>query len=183
MKYSRQVIKLHFTYHDFISFFFHATMIQQFLIRVDLKIIHKNKKAYFDYEILDEFKAGIMLLGPEIKSIRQGNINLKGAYVSVQNGVAMLKGANISRYKYDSNDAYEPFRDRELLLSKSELHKIENHLNTQGVTIIPLIIGLEGKYAKLQIGIARGKKKHDKREAIKKREITRQIDRAMKRFK
>jgi len=145
-----------------------------------MKTIQKNKKAYFDYEILDTFKAGIMLIGPEIKSIRLGNVNLKGSYVSIINGVAVLKNANISRYKYDSNDSYEPFRDRKLLLKASELHKIESHLNTQGVTVIPLEIGLDRKYAKLQIGVARGKKKHDKRHAIKDRETKREINRAMK---
>lgn len=148
-----------------------------------MKIIHKNKKAYFDYEILEEYKAGIILLGPEIKSIRSGNVNLKGAYVSLQEGVPMLKNANIARYRYDNNDAYDPFRDRPLLLNKTEYHKIENHLNTQGVTVVPLAIGLEGKYAKLQIGVARGKKQHDKREVIKNREGKRQIDRAMKHYK
>ena len=146
-----------------------------------MKIIHKNKKAIFDFEILDQFKAGLMLLGSEIKSIRKGNVNLKGSYVSIQNGRAFLKGAHITRYPFDSNTDYDPFRDRELLLNKSELHKIANHLNNQGVTIVPLTIGLEGKYAKLEIGVARGKKKHDKRETIKKREQKRQIDRAMKR--
>ncbi|MBU0706333.1 SsrA-binding protein SmpB [Patescibacteria group bacterium] len=146
-----------------------------------LKIINQNKKAVFDYEILDEFKAGIMLSGSEIKSVRKGNVNLKGSYVSVHNARAFLKGAHISRYPYDCGADYDPFRDRELLLNKSELHKIVNHLNTQGVTIVPLAIGLEGKYAKLKIGVARGKKKHDKRESIKKREAKRQIDRAMKR--
>lgn len=122
-----------------------------------------------------------MLLGSEIKSIRKGNVNLKGSYVSVQNGRAFLKGAHISRYPFDSTTDYDPFRDRELLLNKSELHKIVNHLNNQGVTIVALAVGLDGKYAKLQIGVARGKKKHDKRETIKKRETKRQIDRAIKR--
>lgn len=122
-----------------------------------------------------------MLLGSEIKSIRKGNVNLKGSYVSIQNTKAILKGAHISRYAYDSSTDYEPFRDRELLLNKSELNKIINHLNTQGVTVIPLAVVLEGKYAKVKIGVARGKKKHDKRESIKKRETKREIDRAMKR--
>ena len=146
-----------------------------------MKIIHQNKKATFDYEILAEFKAGIMLLGPEIKSIRKGHVNLRGSFVSFQGTKAVLKGAHISRYPYDHNADYDPFRDRELLLNKSELHKITNHLNTQGVTVVPLAIGLDGKYAKLQIGVARGKKKHDKRESIKKRDTQRQIDRAIKR--
>lgn len=145
-----------------------------------MKIIHQNKKATFDYEILDKYQAGIILLGSEIKSIRKGNINLKGSYVSIQGSRAFLKGAHVSRYAYDNSPEYDPFRNRELLLRKSELHKITNHLNTQGVTVIPLAIGLEGRYAKLTIGVGRGKKKHDKRETIKKRETKRQIDRAIK---
>ena len=147
-----------------------------------MKIIYKNKKAYFDYEVLDEFKAGIMLIGPEIKSIRKGDIDLKSAYISLQNGKPILKGANIPRYKYDNSEVYEAFRDRELLLNKSEINKITNHLNTQGVTVIALAVGLEGKYAKIQIAVARGKKQRDKRESIKKREATRQISRAMKQY-
>lgn len=147
-----------------------------------MKIIHQNKKARFDYEILAEFKAGIMLLGSEIKSVRKGNVNLKGGYVSLQGGRAMLKGAHISKYPFDSSEQYDPFRDRELLLNKAELHKITNHLNTQGVTVVPLSVVLDGKYAKVMIGVGRGKKKHDKRETIKKRETKRQIDRALKRF-
>ena len=147
-----------------------------------MKIIQKNKKAYFDYEVLDEYKAGIMLTGPEIKSIRAGNVNLKGGYISIQNVEAVLKNVNISRYKHDSSDDYEPFRSRKLLLKESELHKINNHLNTQGVTVVPLAIGLDGKYAKVQIGVARGKKKHDKRHSIKDREVKRQMDRITKNF-
>jgi SsrA-binding protein len=146
-----------------------------------MKIINKNKKAYFDYEIVDEYKAGIMLTGPEIKSVRNGNVNLKGGYISIQNGEAFLKGANISRYKYDSNPDYDPFRVRKLLLKEQEIYRISNNLNTQGITVIPLAIGLDGKYAKLQIGVARGKKKHDKRASIKDREAKRQVERAVKR--
>ena len=147
-----------------------------------MKIIQKNKKAYFDYEILDEFKAGIMLIGPEIKSIRKGNINLKGSYVSIIKGELVLKNANISRYQHDSNPDYNPLRERKLLLKEREIHKIESQLNEQGVALVPLIIGLEGKYAKLQIGTARGKKKHDKRHSIKERDTKRQAQRAMKNF-
>ena len=147
-----------------------------------MKIIQKNKKAYFDYEVIDEFKAGIMLTGPEIKSIRGGNINLKGGYISIQSGEAFLKNVSISKYKHDSSDSHDPFRIRKLLLKESELHKITNHLNTQGITVIPLIIGLEGKYAKIQIGIVRGKKKHDKRHSIKERDVKCQMDRITKNF-
>lgn len=148
-----------------------------------MKIIHKNKKAFFDYEVLEQFKAGVMLLGPEIKSVRLGNVNLKGSYISLQDGKPVLKGANIARYKYDQAENYDSFRDRTLLMNKAELIKIEKHLNTQGVTIVPLEIGLDGRYAKLMVGIVRGKKKFDKREVIKRRQSDREIGRAMKRYK
>ncbi|MBN2087818.1 SsrA-binding protein SmpB [Candidatus Peregrinibacteria bacterium] len=147
-----------------------------------MKLINKNKKAYFDYEVIDEYTAGIILTGPEIKSIRGGHVNLKGGYVSIQNVEAFLKNVNISRYKHDSSSDYDPFRIRKLLLKEVELHKIINHLNTQGVTVIPLAIGLEGKYAKIQIGVVRGKKKHDKRHSIKDRDVKRQMDRITKNY-
>lgn len=156
--------------------------LQQCHYVINMKIIQKNKKAYFDYEVLDEYRAGIMLTGSEIKSIRGGNVNLKGGYISIQNDEVFLKNVNISRYKHDSGDDYEPFRTRTLLLKESEIHKITNHLNTQGVTVIPLVIGLDGKYAKIQIGVAKGKKKHDKRHAIKDRDVKRQMDRMKKNF-
>ena len=148
-----------------------------------MKIIQKNKKAYFDYEILQEFTAGIMLTGPEIKSIRKGNINLKGAYVTIVKAEAFLKNAHISKYQYDSSTDYDPFRDRKLLLNEKELHKIGNKLNTQGVTVVVLAIGLVGRFAKAQIALARGKKKHDKRETIKGREQKRTLDRLVKSYR
>ncbi len=148
-----------------------------------MKLINKNKKAYFDYEILQEFTAGIMLTGSEIKSIRAGDINLKGAYVSIDKGEAFLKNAHISKYPHDQSEDYDPFRIRKLLLSKRELHKIENQLNTQGITMVALAIGLAGRFAKLQIGLARGKKKHDKRDSIKGREQKRSLDRLIKNYK
>ncbi len=147
-----------------------------------MKIIHKNKKAYFDYEILDAYKAGIMLSGSEVKSIRGNNVNLKGAYISIQNGEAFVRGMNISRYPYDQNPDYDSFRVRKLLLKEKELHKISNSLNTQGVTVVPLSVGLEGRYIKLEIGVARGKKKHDKRESIKERDSKRRLDRLIKKY-
>ena len=123
-----------------------------------------------------------MLLGSEIKSIRKGDVNLKGAYVSLQNNMPVLKGAHISRYAYDTSENYEPFRDRQLLLNQNELEKIERELNVQGVTIVPLYIGIEGKYAKLQMALVRGKKKHDKRETMKAKDSKRQIERALKNY-
>ena len=147
-----------------------------------MKIIQKNKQAYFDYEILDEYKAGIVLTGPEIKSVRLGNINLRGSYVSIYNGAAYLKNANIARYKYCSDETYDPLRERKLLLKENELKKIAGVLNTKGVLVAPLAIGLEGKYAKLQIGLVRGRKKEDKRHVIKEREVKRRIGRAVRHY-
>lgn len=147
-----------------------------------LKLIQKNKKAYFDYEILQTYLAGIMLHGSEVKSLRAGNLNLKGSYVSLLNEKLMLKGAHISRYRYDTQPSYDPFRDRQLLLKKKEIHAIERKLNEQGVTLIPLAIGLKGRYIKVEIGLARGKKKHDKRQALKAKDEKRRVERAMKRY-
>jgi SsrA-binding protein len=148
-----------------------------------MKIIQQNKKAYFDYEVLEEFVAGLVLTGPEIKSVRAGHVQLKGAYVSVMGGQTWIKGMNISHYKYAREEGYEPFRDRKLLLNKKEIEKISTQLNAKGSTIAPLAIGLEGAYAKLRIGIVRGRKKEDKRAVIKDRESKRQIDRAIRTFR
>jgi len=147
-----------------------------------MKIIQKNKKAYFDYEILQKFITGIVLVGSEVKSLRSGNVNLKGAYISIQNGEAFIKNAHISQYKHDSSPDYNPFRIRKLLLGKKELYKIVSQLNTQGVTLIPLAIGLQGKFIKLEIALSRGKKKYDKRESIKGREQKRRLDRLVKSY-
>jgi len=148
-----------------------------------MKVIHKNKKAYFDYEILDEFTAGIILTGAEIKSVRKGSVNLKGSYISIINGEAFLKSANISKYPYDQKQDYDPLRVRKLLLNKREINKIDRQLNTQGISVVPLMIGLEGKYAKLQIALVRGKKKYDKRQVIKGREDKRKMDRLIKSYR
>lgn len=148
-----------------------------------LKILAQNKKATFDYEVLEEFVAGLVLTGPEIKSVRAGHVTLKGSYVSLTEGVSMVKGMNIARYPYDSSPDYDPFRDRKLLLSKKEIEKISKNLKTKGCTVASLAIGLEGSYAKLQIGLVRGRKKEDKRAVIKDRENKRTVDRAIRAFR
>ncbi|MBI5412242.1 SsrA-binding protein SmpB [Candidatus Peregrinibacteria bacterium] len=146
------------------------------------KEIIRNKKVYFDYEILEEFVAGMILTGPEIKSIRGGGIHLKSAYVGMSGGRIWLKKANISRYQYDSDAMYDPFRDRELLLKKRELNKIEASLNTEGVTMVPLSVFLQNRFAKVKIAVARGKKAFDKREKIKERSMKRDIQRVLKHY-
>lgn len=148
-----------------------------------MKIIHKNKKAIFDYEILDKYLAGLILTGPEVKSIRTGHVNLKGSYISINKGELVLKNAHISRYAYDQSENYDPFRERKLLLNKKEINKIETQLNTQGITVIPLVIGLMGRHIKLEIAIAKGKKKHDKRQTMKERDENRRLNRMIKHYR
>lgn len=138
-------------------------------------ILHKNKKAYFDYEILKTFTTGIVLTGGEVRACREGNLNLKGAYISIneERNQAILKGANISQFTHDQDMSYKPARERILLLNQRELIKIQNELNTPGVTLVPLSLFTQGRLLKLEIGLARGKKQYDKRETIKQRDILR----------
>lgn len=147
-----------------------------------MKLIHKNKKAFFDYEILETYLAGIMLEGPEVKSVRLGNVNLKGSYVSLMSDQLVLKGAHIGRYPYDTRPNYDAFRDRKLLLTQKELDAIERKIHEQGVTLVPLAIGLKGRYIKLEIGLVRGKKKYDKRQTLKAKDEKRRVDRIMKNY-
>ncbi|MBT4936955.1 SsrA-binding protein SmpB [Candidatus Peregrinibacteria bacterium] len=136
-------------------------------------ILNKNKKAYFDYEILKEYTAGIILSGGEVRSCRNKSINLKGAYISIKDKFIILRGASISRYKFDQTKDYDPLKNRLLLIRAKEIHKIESELNTSGVSLIPLQLFTQGRLIKLKIGLARGKKQYDKRETIKKRDIER----------
>ncbi|PIZ74001.1 SsrA-binding protein [Candidatus Peregrinibacteria bacterium CG_4_10_14_0_2_um_filter_43_11] len=147
-----------------------------------MKIIHKNKKAYFDYEILEELTAGIVLTGSEVKSVRSGDLSLKGSYVSMQGKDVFLKSVNISRYAYDQSKDYDPLRVRKLLLKQKEIEKIASKLNTQGVTLVPLAIGSKGAYIKVLIAIVRGRKQHDKRQVLKERTMKREADRAIRRY-
>jgi SsrA-binding protein len=147
-----------------------------------VKIIHKNKKAFFDYEILETYKVGVVLTGAEVKSVREGNVNLKGAYVSIAEGEVHVKGMSISHYVHDQSTDYDPLRYRKLLLNKKEIHKLQAALNTQGTTVVPLTVGLEGRLIKMEIGLARGKKKHDKRQTIKERDSKRRLDRLIRRY-
>ena len=148
-------------------------------------ILSKNKKAFADYEILEKFEAGIQLSGPEVKSIRNGNSNLKGSYVEItKRGEAFTRNIHISPYKHAAAQQtdYNPTRRRKLLLNKKEIDKIENALNEEGTTIIPLDFHLKNNRIKLEIGICRGKKKHDRRNELKKRSQNLEIRRSLKKF-
>jgi len=139
-----------------------------------------NPKARFNYEIAETLEAGLVLKGYEVKSIKSGKVSLRGAYVKVINGKPMLMGATISPYQEGNvPPGYDPQASRELLLSKHELATIEGLSKAQGLTLIPLKLYAKGSYIKLAIGIARGKKKYDKREAIKQKDIARARQRGL----
>ena len=141
----------------------------------------KNKKAYFNYEIGDTFTAGMVLTGTEIKSIRDGKASLADSYCVVDRGEVWVKGMHISEYFYGSYYNHVVRRDRKLLLSKKEIAKIVKESSDAGFTIVPLRIFInERGFAKLMIGIGKGKKQYDKRQSIKEREDKRNIDRMFK---
>ena len=141
----------------------------------------KNRRATFDYEIGDTYTAGMVLTGTEIKSIRAGKASLTDSYCMIDRGEIWVKGMNISEYFYGSYNNHAARRDRKLLLSKKEIAKIEKAVSDPGFTLIPLRIFINDRgYAKLVVGVARGKKQYDKRQAIKEREDKRIHDRIMK---
>lgn len=141
----------------------------------------KNRRATFDYEIGDTYTAGMVLTGTEIKSIRAGKASLTDSYCVIDRGEVWVKGMNISEYFYGSYNNHLARRDRKLLLSKKEISKIEKAISDPGYTLIPLRLFISDRgYAKLVVGIARGKKQYDKRQSIKEREDKRILDRMMK---
>lgn len=150
-------------------------------LHLDHKVHIKNKRATFDYEIMDRYTAGIVLVGSEIKSIRQGKAGLSDSYCFFVNGELWLKNMYVAEYFYATYNNHIERRDRKLLLSKKELSKIADAVKSPGVTIVPLLLFINDRgYAKLTIGIARGKKLYDKRASIKEREDKRALARVMK---
>jgi SsrA-binding protein len=135
-----------------------------------------NRRARYNYEILEEFRAGIVLTGPEIKSLRQGLSNINDSYCLIINNEVFIKDMYIGKYDHDFSKTSTERRDRKLLLTKKEIKRLSTKLIYKGLTIIPLSVKFE-KYAKVQIGLAKGKKNYDKRESIKKREVERNLRR------
>lgn len=145
------------------------------------KLVASNKKARHDYFIDETFEAGLVLTGTEIKSIRKGRVNLKESYAKVDHGEVFVYSMNISPYEQGNIYNVDPMRERKLLLNRREIAKIDRALSQDGYTLIPLGMYLNEKgYAKLDIGLARGKKLYDKRHDIAKRDADRKIDRVMK---
>jgi SsrA-binding protein len=147
------------------------------------KIEIKNKKAHFQYFLLDTFVAGLQLLGTEIKAIREGKANLADAYCVFLNDELFIKNLHIAEYSHGSYANHEPRRMRKLLLNKRELKKIQGKLKEKGLTIIPVILFVNQKgLAKIEISVAKGKKLFDKRDTIKTKDVKRQLDRIKKNY-
>ncbi|MDG4657137.1 SsrA-binding protein SmpB [Ectobacillus antri] len=144
------------------------------------KVVAQNKKAYHDYFIEETYEAGMVLQGTEIKSIRAGRVNLKDAYARIQNGEIWIFGMHISPYEQGNRYNHDPLRTRKLLLHRKEILKLIGYTKETGYTIVPLRIYLQNGFAKMQIGVAKGKKNYDKREDLKKKEAKRDIERAFR---
>lgn len=142
-----------------------------------------NKRAIFDYQLLDKYEAGIVLTGGEVKSAKAGQCSLKGGFVTVKGGELYLTNASIPRYKLaGTEESYDPTRSRKLLLKKAEIKSLIGKMKTQGLTLVPISLYTKKRLIKLEFALARGKKKHDKRQDIAKKEARRNIDRSLKNY-
>lgn len=150
-------------------------------------IIAKNKKAYFDYDVLEKYEAGIVLFGPEVKSIKGGKVQLKGSFASIVPGKngrykIMTQNLHISPYPQAAEKNSDPLRARELLLGKKEIEELASKVVTEGFTLVPLEIFLKKGLIKVLLGVCRGRKAHDKRSVLKKRAETKEINVGLKKF-
>jgi len=147
-----------------------------------MKAVVQNKKARHDFSILETFEAGIALRGTEVKSLREGRANLRDSYALLEGGEVLLRGLQIMPYSHTSERALDPMRDRKLLLNREEIRKLTIKINEKGMTLVALkVYFTERGIAKVELGLAKGKKLYDKREAIAERETRRDVDRAIKR--
>jgi len=142
--------------------------------------ITTNRKAYYEFSVLENFDAGIMLLGAEVKSTREGNVNITDCFIYIKNGELWAKNLKIARYKQThSAEKHDENRDKKLLLNRKEINKIEKLLQDKGTTIVPLEIFTLKNRIKVKVGVVKGKKLYDKREVIKKRDVERDLRRAI----
>ena len=150
----------------------------------EFKDITVNRKAFHDYEIFGKYEAGMMLVGSEVKSIREGKVNLKDSYVEIRSQEAFLINAHISQYSNASYNNHEPERERKLLLHKQELIKLDRKVKTRGVTIIPLRMYFTTKgRVKIEIAMVKGKRAYDKKQVIRERDIRRDAERELRNYK
>lgn len=145
------------------------------------KVVATNRKAFHDYHIEDRFEAGIVLRGTEVKSLREGLVNLRDSYASVDRGEVILHNCHINPYSHGNILNHEPLRPRKLLLNRKEINKLIGQTQQKGLTLIPLRIYFTPRgHAKVELALAKGKKQYDRRETIKEREAGREVERAMK---
>src|SRR6266704_2755707 len=147
---------------------------------VPVKVISINRQAYHDYYVEQTVEAGISLMGTEIKSIRDGKVNLRGSYAIARNGELWLENAHIAIYEHGNRYNHEPLRNRKLLLHRREIEQLQAKVATKGLTLIPLKLYLKGGKAKIELGLCRGKKLYDKREAITERDVKREMERVIR---
>lgn len=144
------------------------------------KIVLKNKKAFHDYHIIDTLEAGILLIGKEVKSIREGRMNIKESFCRFIKGELFLVQSHISQYSHTGYETHEPLRLRKLLLHKKEIKKWKKKVDTQGLTIVPLKVYWQDNHIKIEIALVKGKKLHDKRQDIAKRDAKRSMERQLR---
>lgn len=147
---------------------------------VPVKVITVNRQAYHDYFVERTIEAGVALMGTEIKSIRDGKVNLRGSYAIARNGELWLENAHIAVYEHGNRYNHEPMRNRKLLLHRREISQLQGRIDTKGLTLIPLKLYLKGGKAKIELGLCRGKKLYDKRDAIAERDAKREIERTIR---
>lgn len=148
-----------------------------------MKIIKENKKAYFDYEIIEELEAGIVLSGSEVKSIKLGNVSLKGTFLKYYSEELYLLNMHVGKYKPAGDKVHEPEHNRKLLLHRKQLDKLFSKSQIKGNTLVPLQIYLSKNILKVKIGLGKGKRQYEKKQIIKEREINRNVMRKLKNFK
>ena len=149
-------------------------------MNTDRKDVASNRKAFHEYFVLERYEAGIELAGTEVKSIRAGNINLKDSFCTIKNGELFIRGMHISPYSHGNIFNKDPVRPRRLLMHKKEISKLNMKIMTDGVTLIPLSVYFKGSLIKIELGLCKGKKLHDKRDSAAERESKRDMERILK---
>lgn len=145
-----------------------------------MKIVTQNRKAYHDYHIEQTLEAGIQLVGTEVKSLREGRVNLKDSYVMIRDSELFLLNCHISQYSHGNIMNHDPLRTRKLLVHRREIERLKGKVQQKGYALIPLKVYFKGPFAKVEIGLAKGKREYEKRDTIKEREDKKAIERAMK---
>lgn len=148
--------------------------------KTEVRPLASNRRALHDYEVLETFEAGIQLAGTEVKSVRQGRIQLKDSYIEIRSSQAYLVGAHISAYSHGNRENHAPEAVRKLLLSRREIDRLFGRTQLKGLTVIPLSVYLKGNWIKLEIGLAQGKKSYDKRQTEREKELDREAEAVMK---